>query len=125
VLLVEDNDHTRTGVARYLRSHGKTVLEARDGRDALEVLERHPGNVDVIVTDLAMPRMDGIELVEHVRQHHPTIGVIAVTAFAATDRHRTLRELQVEILEKPMTPRALMAAVNRLQSELRRAGHDD
>ena len=59
ILLVEDSEHTRRPLADLLRFRGHTVHEATHGREALDVLERHPNAIRLILLDLAMPVMDG------------------------------------------------------------------
>jgi len=83
VLLVEDAPFLRYAFGRLLRMHGFEVMEANDGREALECLpEFRP---EMVVTDLMMPVMDGIELIERIRADPATAGlpVVAITADAS------------------------------------------
>ena len=68
ILLVEDEEGLRALNARGLVSRGYTVLEAANGVEALEVLEKHGGKVDLVVSDVVMPEMDGPTLLKEMRR---------------------------------------------------------
>jgi len=82
VLVVEDEDPVRTFSVRALRNKGYTVMEARTGLEALEVLTRADRPVDLIVTDVMMPQMDGPSLIKKVREKWPSIKVICISGYA-------------------------------------------
>ena len=82
VLVVEDEDPVRAFSVRALRNKGYTVSEARSGVEALEVLGRMERPVDLIVTDVMMPLMDGPSLIKKVREKWPTIKVICISGYA-------------------------------------------
>ncbi|MBF0246790.1 MAG: PAS domain-containing protein [Alphaproteobacteria bacterium] len=82
VLLVEDEDAVRMFSARALREKGYTVLEATNGEEALEVINAQTKAIDLIVTDVVMPGMDGHTLVQFVRQEMPDVKVILISGFA-------------------------------------------
>ena len=82
VLVVEDEDPVRAFSVRALRNKGYTVSEARTGLEALEVLTRLDRPVDLIVTDVMMPQMDGPSLIKKVREKWPTIKVICISGYA-------------------------------------------
>lgn len=108
VLLVEDDRDTREMYSEYLSYSGLRVTEAPSGRSALErVREQTP---DIVVTDLAMPGMDGLELSRRLRAEPPTrdVPIIAVTG-NPTER---AREAGCDVmLEKPCTPDALLKVI--------------
>jgi hypothetical protein len=81
ILLVEDEPALRAGTARLLASRGYTVLVAGDGVEALEVMDREERPIDVVVTDVAMPRMRGDELAAHLAERAPTLPVIYVSGY--------------------------------------------
>ncbi len=81
VLLVEDEDAVRAFGARALRNKGYRVLEARSGEGALEVLERD-GDVDVLITDVVMPGMDGVALARLVRRELPHVRVVLISGYS-------------------------------------------
>ncbi|HEY9078929.1 PAS domain-containing protein [Magnetovibrio sp.] len=82
ILLVEDEDAVRMFGSRALRNKGYTVLEAANGEEALEVINATDKQIDLIVTDVVMPGMDGHTLVQFVRQEMPDMKVILISGFA-------------------------------------------
>ncbi len=100
IMVVEDDAATRRLYRFLLRNSGYDVIEAEDGIDALEKLAVH--DCDVIITDMNMPRMGGIELVRTLRQNRSQIYVIMVTAFGTPDTEKNaLRTGVNEYLTKP------------------------
>ncbi|MCU0675788.1 MAG: ATP-binding protein [Myxococcota bacterium] len=81
VLVVEDQEVLRRGVARGLARAGYRVSEATDGVDALMVLEREP-DIEIVLTDVVMPRMDGITLIARLAQEHPTLRVVVMSGYS-------------------------------------------
>ncbi|WP_245648979.1 hybrid sensor histidine kinase/response regulator [Magnetovibrio blakemorei] len=82
ILLVEDEDAVRMFGSRALTNKGYTVLEAANGEEALEVINATDQKIDLIVTDVVMPGMDGHTLVQFVRQEMPDMKVILISGFA-------------------------------------------
>ncbi len=82
ILLVEDEDAVRMFGSRALRNKGYTVLEAANGEEALEVINSTEKSIDLIVTDVVMPGMDGHTLVQFVRQEMPHVKVIFISGFS-------------------------------------------
>src|SRR5690606_33051580 len=76
ILLVEDEEGLRALNARGLRSRGYHVLEASNGIEALEVLEEHEGAIDLVVSDVVMPEMDGPTLLKTMRERNPDLKII-------------------------------------------------
>jgi len=110
ILLVDDDLHLRTAVTRTLKSRGYEVLEAVDGRDALRVLRRE--NVDLLITDVVMPEMNGRELVEAAAREYPHIRVLYTSGYTDDEVvRRGIRQAEVEFLEKPFAAGALAAKV--------------
>jgi PAS domain S-box-containing protein len=87
VLLVDDDDDLRTSTAVRLRELGWQVSEAVDGADAMSALSAIGESVDVVVTDVMMPRVDGIGLSEFVATHWPRLPVVVVTALPVSGLH--------------------------------------
>ncbi len=77
ILLVEDEDLLRNGVQEMLELHDFHVIGAGDGLEALEWLEE--AHVDLVITDLVMPHMDGVDFVRRLREKRPTLPVIVVS----------------------------------------------
>ncbi|MFQ5784674.1 MAG: PAS domain-containing protein [Alphaproteobacteria bacterium] len=82
ILLVEDEDSVRVFGSRALRGKGYTVLEADSGEAALDVIGSYDGTIDLLVTDVVMPQMDGTTLVETVRENRPDLRVIFISGYA-------------------------------------------
>lgn len=100
IMVVEDDAATRRLYRFLLRNSGYDVIEAEDGIDALEKLAIH--DCDVIITDMNMPRMGGIEFVRTLRQNRSQVYVIMVTAFGTPDTEKNaLRTGVNEYLTKP------------------------
>jgi CheY-like chemotaxis protein len=112
VLIVDDNEDSREILALILGMHGFKAVQARDGLEAVELARSHKPSV--IVTDIFMPRLDGIDLTRHLRADPElaNIPVVAQTAYInAIDTHR---ELFAAVLEKPCQPSELLAALAEL-----------
>jgi two-component system response regulator HydG len=112
VLVVDDEANARSGLEKLLRLEKYDVDLAEDGLAALEVVgERIP---DVVVTDLKMPRMDGLELLARLRETHPDLPVIVVTAFGdVSTAVRAMREGADHYLVKPVDFDELDMAISR------------
>ncbi len=82
VLIVEDEDPVRTFSVRALRNKGYTVLEASTGLEALQVFEQHDSTIDLVVTDVMMPQLDGPSLIKRLRERRPDIKVICISGYA-------------------------------------------
>jgi two-component system cell cycle sensor histidine kinase/response regulator CckA len=112
ILLVEDEDGLRSLNARGLRSRGYTVIEAENGLDALEALEREEGAVDLVVSDVVMPEMDGPTMLIEMRKRNPDLRIIFVSGYAEDAFEKSLPEnQQFNFLPKPFTLSQLVAAV--------------
>jgi PAS domain S-box-containing protein len=112
VLIVEDEDAVRTLAARALGELGYEALQAVDGRAALELLAVRDGRVDLVVTDLVMPRMNGKELGEELLRRYPAIPVLYMSGY--TDDDALLRGLvapDAPFVAKPFTPDTLAGRV--------------
>ncbi len=111
VLLVEDEDAVRVFSSRALKAKGYTVLEANCGEAALPILEDH-GEVDVLVTDMVMPGMDGATLARRVRQDYPSINVILMSGYSEDIASEDLADNpDILFLAKPFSLDALAAKV--------------
>lgn len=112
VLIVDDNDDVRNLLAGILTLRAYTILTARNGRHALEVAAQHPGPVHLLVTDVAMPEMGGIELAAKLRELRPTLKVLFTSGHA---EHPELLsqplDAETQFLPKPFLPADLTQAV--------------
>jgi len=110
VLIVEDNGDLRELLQRALERHGFSVLPAADGAEALRWSEQHEGAIEILVSDIVMPGLNGLELSERIRAAHPEAKVLFITGFGA-DQFPELREYAANILEKPFLPSELLRKV--------------
>ena len=112
ILLVEDEEGLRSLNARGLRSRGYSVIEASNGVEALEALEEKDGAVDLVVSDVVMPEMDGPTLLKTMRGKNPDLKIIFVSGYAEDAFEKSLPEnQQFAFLPKPFTLSQLVAAV--------------
>ena len=112
ILLVEDEEGLRALNARGLRSRGYTVVEAENGVEAMEMLEEQSGAIDLVVSDVVMPEMDGPTLLKAMREKNPDIRFIFVSGYAEDAFEKSLPEgQQFDFLPKPFTLTQLVAAV--------------
>jgi two-component system NtrC family response regulator len=101
ILVIDDEASQREAVGGYLRKRGFTVLQADNGRRGLEILQGQV--VDLVITDLRMPELDGMGVLEAARQTNPDIGVVLVTAFGSVDGAvDAMQEGAFHYLEKPI-----------------------
>lgn len=112
ILLVEDEEGLRALNARGLRSRGYSVIEASNGIEAMEALEECNGELDLVVSDVVMPEMDGPTLLKVMREKNPDIKIIFVSGYAEDAFEKSLPEnQQFAFLPKPFTLSQLVAAV--------------
>jgi two-component system cell cycle sensor histidine kinase/response regulator CckA len=112
ILLVEDEEGLRSLNARGLRSRGYSVIEASNGVEAMEALEQENGAVDLVVSDVVMPEMDGPTLLKTMRGRNPDLKIIFVSGYAEDAFEKSLPEnQQFAFLPKPFTLSQLIAAV--------------
>jgi len=112
ILLVEDEEGLRSLNARGLRSRGYSVIEASNGIEAMEALEQENGAVDLVVSDVVMPEMDGPTLLKTMRGRNPDLKIIFVSGYAEDAFDKSLPEnQQFAFLPKPFTLSQLVAAV--------------
>ena len=112
VLVVEDSEPVRTLVARTLEKSGYTVLTAESATAALRHCSRHPGPIDVLLTDVILPKTSGPEIARRVHELRPTIRVLFMSGFTDDTliRHG-LRPGRPVLLEKPFTPSTVLSRV--------------
>jgi two-component system cell cycle sensor histidine kinase/response regulator CckA len=117
VLLVEDEDAVRLFGARALRNKGYTVLEAENGEGALDVINANDATIDLIISDVVMPGMDGHTLVGLVRHELPDVKVILMSGYAEdVFRDEIGRDSSIEFLPKPFSLKGLAAKVKEVMA---------
>nr|WP_238603064.1 PAS domain-containing hybrid sensor histidine kinase/response regulator [Fimbriiglobus ruber] len=115
VLVVEDEDGVRTLVLLILQTHGYKVLAATDGKDALRVVERHQGAIDLLLTDVVMPGMGGREVAQTLQLRFPQMKVLYTSGYTddAVVRHGILQE-ETAFLQKPYSLQSLANKVRQV-----------
>ena len=114
ILVTEDDEAVRGFVARALMKDGHEVFEAIDGEDGYDKLQEIQGQVDLLLTDIKMPFMDGIELATLAAANYPGIKILMMTGFA-DQRERTdgLMEIVVDVVSKPFSLAQIRTAVSK------------
>ena len=111
ILIVDDDATVRGVVADYLRADGHTVLQAGDGAAALTTIAETPG-LDLVILDLMLPKLDGLEVFRRLRPSHPNLPVIMLTAKdSEADRILGLELGADDYLTKPFSPRELVLRI--------------
>ncbi|MBI3608687.1 MAG: response regulator [Nitrospirae bacterium] len=112
IVVVEDEEHVRALVCQILGARGYTVLEARDGNEALDLCARHQGPIHLMVTDVVMPSMSGRDLSERVRRSRPELKIVYVSGYTdnAIAHHGVLEE-GLAFVQKPFTADTLVRKV--------------
>ena len=108
VLLAEDEPSVRNLMQLLLNSWGYRVFTARNGREAMEIAEEHKGPIDLLVSDVTMPEMEGPELAEKLKAKRPRLRVILLSGYSRT---RVVLERGWKFIQKPFQPQELKAAV--------------
>ena len=108
ILIVEDEEDVRKVAVRTLIQLGYTILEAPNGRQALELLEEQSVAPDLLISDVIMPDMGGEELAEEYRRRSPGAKILFMSGYTdnAVQQNGSLK-LEIEILEKPFTSTSL------------------
>jgi two-component system, cell cycle sensor histidine kinase and response regulator CckA len=115
VLVVDDEEGLRTLVCRTLRAEGYGTLEAAHGAEALELIENAAEPVDLVVTDVVMPGMDGRELGRRLAQRWPTLPILYISAYDVNDIFRRGSPWSsAPFLQKPFPAEGLITSVQQL-----------
>ena len=118
ILYVEDEEAIRLNITEYLESYFGTVYVAGDGKEALEAYNTyHP---DVLLLDINLPHMTGLEVATHIRKKDQSVKIIMLTAHTEKDKLLTATELKLtKYLVKPIHPKVFKETMRLLSSELR------
>ena len=112
ILLVEDEEAVRSFAARALRMRGYNVLEAGGGEEALEIVKSGRDKIDLMITDVVMPNMDGPTMVRHVKALKPDLQVIFMSGYAEEAFRRNDQSSEdIHFLPKPFGLKQLAAKV--------------
>jgi DNA-binding NtrC family response regulator len=124
ILVVDDAPDTLEVLQRNLSGKGYRVFTAKDANEAIRILEANP--IDLVITDLKMPKISGLELIRHIRDNFPDSEVMMITGYASIEGAvEAVKTGADEYLAKPFTDEELFSAVQRSLDKLnvRRAGH--
>jgi two-component system, response regulator FlrC len=113
ILLIEDDAISRTSFAETLRGYGYEVLEAGDGVEALGLVSRHAAAIELVITDMVLPHMNGLNLVPNIGLLLPKVPIIMISAYLSKTSGQKILSRVVDFLEKPVRPSALVAVVQR------------
>jgi PAS domain S-box-containing protein len=111
VLLVEDDQSLREVTQELLESGGYTVLSARDGAEALAVADEYEGNIDLLLTDVVMPGMNGPDLAARMVSKRPGLKVLYASGYTDATLHRDIVDRGAMLIQKPFTAAALTGKV--------------
>jgi two-component system cell cycle sensor histidine kinase/response regulator CckA len=112
ILLVEDEEAVRAFAARALQSRGYKVFEASSGVDALEVMKKSGGAVDLVVSDVVMPELDGPSMLRELRKTRPDLKIIFISGYAEDAFKKNLPDGEkFHFLPKPFSLKQLAVAV--------------
>ncbi len=115
VLIVEDDEIVRTLACQILRMNGFQVLEASNGRQGMDVAEGHPHVIDLLLTDVIMPQMNGKDLADRLMRSRPGLKVLYMSGYTSDPFvGREILEPEAYFLSKPFTPNALMQRVRKM-----------
>ncbi len=121
ILIVEDNDSVRELVQRILQQHGYRVLEAENGEDALRMSKAYGGPIDLLITDVVMPRMGGKETAERLQALYPYMKVLYMSGYMDNSiLQQDILADGVNFLQKPFSPQALLHKVREIMPPKRR-----
>ncbi len=119
VLVVDDEAGVRRLACRILKRAGHDVLQAEDGVAACDVVRKLGGALDLVITDIRMPRMTGTELADLLRSQYPDVKVILMSAFADS-----IPLASWDFVPKPFTPAMLLVIVEHLIRQSDRQGKE-
>ncbi len=103
ILVVDDEEIVRVAARTVLESFGYTVLEGENGREAVRVYERHPGEIDVVLLDMTMPVMSGVETLQHLLKLDPEAIVIATSGYNESEAMQVFGSSIAGFIQKPYT----------------------
>jgi len=114
VLLVDDDLTVRRLVSESLQISGYRVLEAYSGRDAIAISEHHPGRIDLLLSDIVMPGMTGVELADHLKKLRPDMRIMFLSGY---DQGMLVVDKGWQFIRKPFLPSALTQKVGEMLKE--------
>ena len=117
LLIVEDDESVRTLAARALERDGHNVTIATDGAQGLDMIRLALGGYDLVVSDIRMPEMDGIEMATAAARDFPSVRIMLMTGYAdQRERAEELNGIILDVVQKPFTLAEIRARVGRALS---------
>ena len=113
ILVADDEPMLRSLVGRMLADHGYTALEAPDGAAALDIVSGSSRSVSLVLSDIVMPRLDGIALLERLSRSHPGLPVVLMSGYSDAELAVRTYAAPCGILRKPFSTAMLIAEVRR------------
>jgi PAS domain S-box-containing protein len=118
ILIAEDDESLRGLAASVLKEFGYTVIEAKDGPDAIEKFNEHKGTVRLLILDVIMPRKNGKEVYDEIKKTFPDIRVLFVSGYTSEIVHKKgIIDLRLNFLSKPISPNQLLKQVRDILDE--------
>ena len=112
VLVVEDEEAVRALACRVLGQHGYSVIEARNGLEAIQLLEAEQPAVDLVLTDVVMPEMSGLELSRRLAAQRPSVPVLFMSGYTESEKLQPeIRETDAPFLQKPFSTESLVIRI--------------
>jgi len=115
ILIVDDDTASLKNVAYFLRREGYEVNEASNGSEAAEIVDED--GFDLVLSDLIMPGLNGLDLLDHIRSVDPEVRVVVMSAFAAVDPNQLIERGATDFIEKPLQLDELLSKVKRALDE--------
>jgi two-component system cell cycle sensor histidine kinase/response regulator CckA len=109
ILLAEDTDEIRHMLAEVLCENGYRVLEAGDGMEALKLSDSYAGSIDILITDVTMPRLSGLDLIRDLKPRRPGTRVLAISGWT-----NAVLDPGTPFLQKPFTPTTLLRKIDEI-----------
>ena len=115
ILLVEDEELVRNIVVHTLEQYGYTVYDSEFGAEAIQFIENHDGPIHLLLVDVVLPNMNGVEVAEHLTSSWPGMKVLFISGYTnqAIVQHGVLEKGR-NFLEKPFTPNTLVRKVRKI-----------
>jgi CheY-like chemotaxis protein len=114
ILLVDDQDDARTLARRILEKSGYRVLEAHNGAEGLRVCRQHQGRIDLMITDVVMPELSGLQLAERVAESRSDMRILFTSGYAQSATGQHVLSPSTPFLQKPFTVESLTRRVREM-----------
>ncbi len=118
ILLVEDEEKVRELMCELLRSNGYDVITANNGQEGLNIFEHNQDSIDLVITDVIMPKMDGKEMADRMRQQRPNLNMVYISGYTedTISRHGML-DSNAELIKKPFDPDQFVKKIREILDE--------